>query len=121
MFYELIANAVRFQKFDVRPAIRVRSLIVEENTFQGTANKYRYTDHVQIEFSDNGVGFKPEHSTYVFGLFNKLDSKSEGVGLGLSLCEQIVSRHHGKITARSTPDQGTTFMILLPLVQPKMA
>lgn len=118
LFYELVSNAVRFRRPDVPLAIKVRCSVIEENSFQGTLNEYWYTDHLQIEFSDNGIGFDPEHGSYIFGLFNKLGKNSEGVGLGLSLCHQIVSRHYGKITAQSQTGKGATFFILLPLVQP---
>ena len=41
--------------------------------------------------------------------------------MGLAICRKIVERHWGTITARSTPDQGTTFIINLPLKQEKGA
>jgi phosphoserine phosphatase RsbU/P len=119
LIFELISNAVRFRKKDMPLIISVRSLIVQENSFLLTADKYHYTDHVQIEFGDNGVGFEQRFATYIFGLFNKLESDGDGVGLGLALCEQIVSRHHGKISARSAVGSGSKFTIVLPVVQPK--
>jgi sigma-B regulation protein RsbU (phosphoserine phosphatase) len=119
LFYELITNAVRFRKPDTPLIVNARSLIVQENAFQGTVDKYLYTDHVQIEFSDNGTGFDQRFASYIFGLFNKIEGDTEGVGLGLALCEQIIGRHHGRLSARSVPGGGTTFTILLPVIQPK--
>jgi signal transduction histidine kinase len=55
----------------------------------------------------------------VFTIFQRLHGRGdyEGTGIGLALCRKIVERHSGTITARSTPGQGTTFIVTLPLLQ----
>lgn len=40
-------------------------------------------------------------------------------GVGLAICRKIVDRHSGTITARSSPGQGATFVVTLPVIQPK--
>ena len=57
----------------------------------------------------------------IFQPFERLHkgAKYEGTGIGLATCERIVTRHCGTITAESTPGQGTTFIVRLPLRQPE--
>ena len=67
---------------------------------------------VLISVSDQGTGIKQKDIKKVFDpLFTK---KKDGVGLGLSLCKELVMRHGGTITAKSEENQGTTIEILLP-------
>lgn len=64
---------------------------------------------------DNGIGIEPNYLDTVFGLFNKLDSHSEGTGIGLALVRRIIEFHGGTIWAESTgTGQGSTFCFTLP-------
>ncbi|HSB01434.1 MAG TPA: PAS domain S-box protein [Anaerolineales bacterium] len=67
---------------------------------------------------DNGVGIAPEHHDRVFGLFNKLDPKSDGTGVGLALVRRILEVHGGRVWIRSEAGQGCTFFFTLP-TQPR--
>lgn len=73
---------------------------------------------VRVCFADCGPGIPPEHLSMIFERFYRIpdeNASSAGTGLGLYICKQIISAHHGKIWAESTPRQGTTFHITLPL------
>jgi len=118
LFTELIKNAIQNRKVETDLWIKVQSAIVEENSYQFSKDKYRYRDYLRIEITDNGKGFNNQYSTYVMGLFNKLDPESEAIGVGLALCKKIVSNHYGTIIVNSREGTGSTFTITLPVVQP---
>ena len=67
---------------------------------------------------DNGIGIEPQFQPKVFGLFDKLDPKSEGTGIGLAIVKRIVEVHGGKIWLHSSgQNSGTTFYFTLPIVR----
>ncbi len=63
---------------------------------------------------DNGMGIAPEHHERIFGLFNKLDARSEGTGVGLALVKRIIEVHGGRIWVESEPGKGASFLVTLP-------
>ena len=75
-----------------------------------------------ISVSDTGCGMSPEEQAVVFKEFTRLDSAQgeEGVGLGLSITLKLVRLLHGDIHVDSTPGEGSTFFVTLPL-QPATA
>ncbi len=68
---------------------------------------------------DNGVGIEPQFHERIFGLFNKLDTQSEGTGIGLSLVKRIIEVHNGRIWVESEKGKGATFYFSLPTPQMK--
>ena len=64
---------------------------------------------------DNGIGIAADYHQKVFGLFDKLDARSEGSGIGLALVKRIVEVHGGRIWVESEgPSQGSTFWFSIP-------
>jgi signal transduction histidine kinase len=59
------------------------------------------------------VGIEAEHFDRVFGLFNKLDPKSDGTGIGLALVKRIIEIHGGRVWVESEVGKGTTFFFTL--------
>ncbi|MCE7067084.1 ATP-binding protein [Dyadobacter sp. CY326] len=117
LFVELFKNAIENKHPDRELTIQVTGVAIEENAYQNHLSKYKYIDHIKIEFADNGIGFDDQFNEYIFGLLNKLNADTNGSGLGLALCKQILSLHYGKIKAKSVIGQGTTIVIVVPLHQ----
>jgi two-component system nitrogen regulation sensor histidine kinase NtrY len=67
---------------------------------------------VAMEVEDSGIGLTPEECERLFTPY--YTSKAHGTGLGLAIVQSIVSDHGGRISVRSEPGRGTTFMIDLP-------
>ncbi|MEG2440010.1 MAG: ATP-binding protein [Acetivibrio sp.] len=73
----------------------------------------------RFEISDTGIGISPEQQQHIFEPFyraeSSMTSKTEGAGLGLSIVKSIVDYMGGTILIESIPNEGTTFIIELPL------
>lgn len=76
-----------------------------------------YKDGV-FSVKDNGIGIEDSKKDKVFELFYKVDPKSEGTGVGLTIVKRIVEAHGGKIWIESDGRSGTTFCFTLPVVGP---
>lgn len=72
---------------------------------------------VCIRIIDNGCGIQSNFKDKIFDPFFTTKTVGKGTGLGLWICYQIIQKHQGKIEVNSNPDQGTTFIITLPLSQ----
>jgi signal transduction histidine kinase len=74
-------------------------------------------ENILISFIDHGPGIPKESLPLIFERFYRVRGEKTvtGTGLGLYICKQIILAHRGKIWAESTPGQGTTFFIELPI------
>ncbi len=70
---------------------------------------------IEIEISDTGCGIPAEHLDKLFDPFFTTKEVGAGTGLGLSVSQGIVERHHGAIRVQSTEGKGSIFTIWLPL------
>ncbi|MFC7785897.1 cell wall metabolism sensor histidine kinase WalK [uncultured Rossellomorea sp.] len=71
--------------------------------------------HFTFEIEDEGQGIDPEHLQHIATLFYKERENSDGVGLGLAICKNIVELHHGKFFVKSDKGSGTTAGFTIPL------
>ena len=75
-------------------------------------------DHVVIEVSDRGIGIRPDDLSHIFEPYYRAqfsDTQTRrGAGLGLTLVQQIVSSHGGRVEVESVPGSGSTFRLLFP-------
>lgn len=84
----------------------------------------RHADSHCISVIDDGVGIPAEHLPRLTERFYRVNisasRESGGTGLGLAIVKHIVNRHRGRLTIESEPDQGSTFKITLPALEPEM-
>jgi signal transduction histidine kinase len=110
LFRNLIGNALKFHRPNEPPRVRIYAHALEQGG-PGKGKAY------EICVEDNGIGFEAEkHFERILLPFQRLHGSSEygGVGMGLAICRKIVERHGGNLKARSTPGEGSTFIITLP-------
>lgn len=121
LFYNLISNALKYSKEGVTPLINIRyELTTGQTNIINNSNKENVGKYCRIFVEDNGIGFDQVYAEQVFEMFRRLHVSSafEGTGIGLALCKKIVEKHHGFISAHSKANEGSTFIITLPVYQP---
>ncbi|HYA32362.1 MAG TPA: ATP-binding protein, partial [Thermodesulfovibrionales bacterium] len=70
-------------------------------------------ERVTVSVRDSGIGIPKDNLKDIFYPF--FTTKDKGTGLGLSIAYRIIEEHNGKLTVKSTPGQGATFEVVLPL------
>lgn len=101
VFQNLLANAVKYMGEQPRPKIEI--------------GLRPMADGSAIYVRDNGLGIDPEDQQKIFGLFDQLDSTTDGTGLGLALVQRIVEVHGGRVWVESEGSgKGSTFLLILP-------
>ncbi|MBN2724297.1 MAG: PAS domain S-box protein [Deltaproteobacteria bacterium] len=88
-------------------------VISEDNPLYSVLNKGTY---LCCDFTDNGSGIPPDILKNIFVPFFTTKSPDSGTGLGLSTVYGIIHQHHGHITVESEIDTGTTFKVMLPVI-----
>jgi signal transduction histidine kinase len=98
----LIDNAAKFTADQPNPQIHI--------------GEYDLNGEKIFFVKDNGIGIDPAYHEKVFGLFDKLNPRSEGTGVGLALVKRIIEVHGGRIWVESEgKGQGSTFCFTLPV------
>ncbi|MCX6081640.1 MAG: HAMP domain-containing sensor histidine kinase [Chloroflexi bacterium] len=104
VFTNLVDNALKFTPAGGRVAV--------EASQTGSS--------IEICITDSGAGIPPSAIPHVFERFYQVDTsrqggKQHGAGLGLAIVHEIVRAHHGSLTVRSSPGQGSQFTVQLPV------
>lgn len=80
---------------------------------------YKENNNLKIQFKDNGIGIPKENIKYIFERFYRVDeSRSKntgGIGVGLTIVKSIIDLHQGKIEVRSEVNEGSEFIVTLPI------
>jgi|GEM_PF-2122400 len=75
---------------------------------------------IRIAVTDTGIGIAPENQSRIFNSFEQLEGANTrrygGLGLGLTVCRQLVQLHGSKIEVESTPGRGSEFSFVLPAI-----
>ena len=122
LLQNLIGNSLKYRQSGTKPSIKVYGLTSEDGDGHLPGSVPRALSPVcRIHVEDNGIGFDEKYLDRVFTVFQRLHGRTEyeGTGIGLAVCRKIAERHGGSITARSAPGQGATFVVTLPVRQPK--
>ncbi|MHA2370298.1 MAG: PAS domain-containing sensor histidine kinase, partial [Candidatus Hodarchaeales archaeon] len=101
VYVNLIDNAIKFiGDFNPDPRIEI--------------GFYHKNDEIIYYVKDNGLGIEPRYHKKVFELFQRLDQRYEGTGVGLAIVKRIIEAHGGRIWIESKgADQGSTFYFTL--------
>lgn len=104
IFNNLITNAINYSPGGGQVVVSARGL----------------GEYMEIKVKDTGVGIPSEELPKIFDKFYRVKHPKTrqiiGTGLGLAIVKGLVEAHHGTIDVESTPDKGTTFRILLPVI-----
>lgn len=97
IFQNLLSNALKYQKADQQPVIKINASETES--------------HWLFSVADNGIGIEPEYFDKIFVIFKRLHTRDEysGTGIGLAICKKIVETHGGRIWVDSIYANGTKF------------
>ncbi len=117
LFSNLLSNSLKYSRTDVRPEIHITLSSAKKEKVERHPQLNQHKAYHHIRFSDNGIGFSPEHADRIFKIFQRLHGKTdyEGTGIGLSICRKIVHTHQGHIAAAVGENGGAVFNILMPV------
>lgn len=116
LIINLVSNSLKYCKEGKAPHIRIQYSLTSKHTEHTALPGLMKKRYHHFTFSDNGIGFDPEHEERIFGLFQKLHARHEydGTGIGLAICKKIVDNHNGIINARSVAGEGASFHVYIP-------
>ena len=102
IFYNLISNSIKYVIPGNHPVIHIIAEVVEGK--------------LVLTFRDNGIGFDTQkYGNKIFRLYSRFHEHVDGKGMGLFLVKSHVEMLEGKIELESSPWNGATFTIVLPL------
>jgi signal transduction histidine kinase len=98
----LIGNSVKYQRRDIQnPFVQLDFTRTENN-------------ELNFIVTDNGEGIPEKHLTKIFDMFYRASSSSQGTGLGLYICKEIVNKLNAKIEIQSKQNEGTIVQLSIP-------
>lgn len=101
VFQNLLENAIKFMGDQPSPRIRISAVEIGDETV--------------CRIEDNGIGIDPRYHDRIFNLFERLDTETDGTGIGLSLVQRIIEAHGGTVRVESDGEQqGSTIEFTLP-------
>ena len=117
VFQNIISNALKFSKKNERPRIKITCKMVAHCATDAAPDASG--EYVRIVIKDNGIGFDNQYAQKIFTIFQRLHTRDqyEGTGIGLAITKKIIEKHNGVISAMGVENEGSKFIIVLPLKQ----
>ncbi len=113
VLFNLVGNAIKFSaNLEQQGVVRVSTRVLTSNS---------KTAELELAVHDNGIGIKPDDLENLFMPFTQAESSTTrrfgGTGLGLAICKNLVVLMGGKVEVSSTLGEGSSFKVLLTLLQ----
>lgn len=108
LLQNLVSNAIKYHREGTAPKVYIDRTTPDRE------------GGIAFSVRDNGIGIDPKYYDRIFRMFQRLHTDDEypGTGMGLSICQRIVSGHGGDIQVRSNAGKGSVFTVRLPGEQP---
>jgi signal transduction histidine kinase len=97
----------------VRNAIEAMDAIKDGGRVLRVRTERHGDDAIAVSVEDSGPGIDPQKIGGIFDAF--VTTKSHGIGLGLAICQMIIERHGGRLSASSDSKSGALFQFILPI------
>lgn len=117
LFNALLDNALKFRKPNVPPIINIKHKKVTAAEIANDEVENRDQSYYCVTISDNGIGIDNQYVENIFRLFRRLHSSQsnyEGKGIGLAICQRIMTNHQGYITGEGN-NEGASFSMYFPI------
>lgn len=99
--YNLLSNAIKFTPTGGHVCMKA----------------FKDEGQLMLSVHDDGQGMTEEEARHAFDRFYQSDRSTGGTGIGLALVKAFIQMHHGNVNLSSTPAQGSTFIVSIPLEQ----
>ena len=103
ILHNLLFNAFKFTKANGNITVEI------------CLDNKKVNQFVEVRVIDSGKGISENNMTQIFEEFHQIDQEMKGTGIGLSLTKRLVELHKGTIRVESTLDEGSCFIVKLPL------
>ncbi len=111
---QVCADPIQIQQVVINLVKNACESVAGQNSPRVVVTTTRRAGKIDVVVNDNGPGISEEVAERLFDSFNT--SKSEGMGMGLSISRTIIEAHHGKIWGRNAPAGGAEFGFSLPML-----
>jgi len=98
----LLLNAIKFARPNEKPHLKIWTDAIDSM--------------VRVSIQDNGIGIRPEDKERVFGIFERVNPRVEGTGIGLAIVKRSIEKMAGRVGVDSRLNEGSTFWFELPKV-----
>ena len=118
LFRALLDNSLKFTREGIKPVITISYEIINGHELEEINPNLMNRKFYRIICSDNGIGFDNQFISKIFQIFQRLhpqQSKYDGKGIGLAICQRIMANHEGYIMAHGQPQMGAKFKLFFPV------